>query len=85
VGNLRAGDVTDGVHAATGGRHCHSQLCGCVFGPVNADKGSAATVRDQRIQPFGAEIAENVGRHPRTTAVAISALSDGNGEGQVAM
>ena len=45
--------------------------------------GSAAPVRSRRMQPFGTEIVETVGRPPRTTAVAISDLPGGSGEGQV--
>jgi len=58
-------------------------LRGGRFRAGNVAEGSAALVRDHRIQPFGSEIVAIVGRHARTTAAAITAFLGGVGEGQV--
>jgi len=44
---------------------------------VSVVSGSAAPVRDHRMQPSGAKTVDTVVRPPRTTAVAISALPAG--------
>ena len=45
--------------------------------------GSAAPVRDNRMQPIGRELVAVLGRHARTTAVAKSDLLDALCDGQV--
>ena len=50
----------------------------------SADRfGSAAPVRDHRMQPFGSDFFAIVGRHARTTALALANFLRGVGEGQV--
>ena len=65
---------------------------GCTFGRLlegaqlsrsGARTGSAVPVRDHRMQPFGSEFFAIVGRHARTTALALANFLRGVGEGQV--
>jgi len=57
-------------------------LQGDEFRAADVAFGSAAPVRDYRMQPFGRALVAVVGRHARTTAVASNShLLDGLGEG----
>ena len=50
---------------------------------LNVAVGSAVPVRDHRMQPFGSEFFAIIGRHARTTALALANFLRGMGEGQV--